>query len=120
LKRKDIQELFRFIDWMMELPAAVAQQFWHDVQDFEKEKQMPYVSSVERMARAEGQREGREEGLREGLLSGLGLGLELKFGDKGKTLMSRIRRVKDVSALRALQNALKAANTLEEFRQALR
>jgi predicted transposase YdaD len=127
LDRKDIQELFRFIDWMMELPAEATKQFWHDVQDFEKEKKMPYVSSVERMARAEGhkegqkegQKEGREEGLREGLLGGLALGLELKFGDKGKKLMSRVRRVKDVSALQALLNALKTAKSLEELRRAL-
>jgi len=68
---------------------------------------MPYVTSVERMAKAEG------------LQEGMALSLELKFGSKGKKLMRQIRRINDVSVLQALQRALKRAKTLDEFRKAL-
>jgi len=114
LQRKDIEELFRFIDWLMVLPDGLDRQFWLEVQQYEKEKQMPYVTSVERMA--------KEEGLQEGMApakEGLNLALELKFGSKGKKLMNQIRRINDVSALQALQRALKKAKSLEEFRKAL-
>jgi hypothetical protein len=39
--REDIQQLFRFIDWLMELPEDLDEQFRQDVQQFEEEKQMP-------------------------------------------------------------------------------
>jgi hypothetical protein len=108
-----VQELFRIIDWLMELPAGLESQFWQDMEQYEKE--MPYVTSVERMAL----QRGREEGLREGLLKGLALGLELKFGAGGKRLMTRIRRIDNVDKLEALQQALKTAASLNELRQAL-
>ena len=55
--------------------------------------------------------EGRQEGIREGLLSGIELGLELKFGDEGLRLLSEIRAIEDIDVLKALQQALKTADT---------
>jgi hypothetical protein len=115
LKREDVQQLFRFIDWMMELPEGPDKQFWHEMQQYEKEKQMPYVTSIERLAL---QRE-RAEGLREGLLKGLALSLALKFGPGAKKLMTRVRRIKDVAALDALYRTVETASSLDEVRQAL-
>lgn len=112
LQREDVLQLFHFIDWMMDLPEALSQQFDQAIREFEKEKRMPYISSVERNA--------REQGLREGLLEGLALGLELKFGARSsKRLMSRVRRVEDVATLQALHQALKTAASLDELRKAL-
>ncbi|MBY0522636.1 MAG: hypothetical protein K2R98_04535 [Gemmataceae bacterium] len=119
LQRADIVELFRFIDWMMDLPRAMKQQFEQAVHEFEKEKQMPYISSIERSAIQKGLERGREEGLREGLLAGLALGLELKFGARGKRLMARVRRIEDVAALQSFQLALKSAASLDELRKTL-
>jgi len=59
----EIRRLFRVIDWMMDLPTDLEIQFKSDLESIEKEKQMPYVTSVERLAKAEGLEEGREEGV---------------------------------------------------------
>jgi predicted transposase YdaD len=119
LERADILELFRVIDWMMDLPEPLALQFEQDFHDLERESEMPYVTSIERRAMERGREEGREKGLREGLLKGLALGLELKFGARGKRLMARLRRIEDGATLAALHEALKTAASLEELRQAL-
>jgi len=61
--RERILSLFRFIDWLLALPAEQETLFWRDVQEYEEERTMPYVTSVERIGLARG----REEGLREAL-----------------------------------------------------
>jgi len=47
-ERGTILELFRVIDWMLQLPAALEAAFRHDLYAFEESKQMPYVTTVER------------------------------------------------------------------------
>ena len=77
---------------------------------------MPYLSSVERLAREEGREEGRETGLQEAIA----LGLERKFGAAGKKLLPRIRALHDLTQLRALVEALVTADDLDTIRRLLR
>jgi len=39
--RNDILELFRFIDWMMQLPGELDERLWTEIQQHEKVKQIP-------------------------------------------------------------------------------
>ena len=55
--REDIANLFRFIDWIMILPEGLDRSFWTELQNYEKERRMPYITSVERI----GYERGREE-----------------------------------------------------------
>lgn len=57
-----MQGLFRLLDWVLALPAPLEYTFKQDLARFEKEKSMPYITSVERI----GRKEGREAGLKEG------------------------------------------------------
>jgi hypothetical protein len=59
MSRDDVLQLFRIIDWMMDLPAALEQIFKQEAEQIEQEIHMPYVTSVERLAKEEGQIEGR-------------------------------------------------------------
>jgi hypothetical protein len=61
--RQDIIKLFRFLDWILELSEDLKQEFKNDLKRYEQEKQMPYITSIERMGIEEGRKEGRKEGL---------------------------------------------------------
>ncbi len=103
--RSDVINLFGFIDWVMSLPASLEQEFRQEIQQFEAERRMPYITSVER------------SGIRQGLLEGIELGLELKFGSEGLAILPEISGLLDVEQLRAILSGLKTVNTLSELRQ---
>jgi len=44
--RQDILELFRFIDWLLVLPEELEVEIEHEITTLEKEKTMPYVTSI--------------------------------------------------------------------------
>jgi Domain of unknown function (DUF4351) len=55
--RRDIRNLFKFIDWVMILPESLDQEFWSDLQNYEEERRMPYITSVERIGYERGRKE---------------------------------------------------------------
>lgn len=62
LKAEDVRKLFRVLDWMMQLPADIEIEFRQQLEQYEQENRMPYITSIERMAKQEGLVLGREEG----------------------------------------------------------
>jgi hypothetical protein len=48
--RQDIMELFLFLDWLMELPKDLKREFKAELEQYEQERQMRYVSSIEEIA----------------------------------------------------------------------
>ncbi len=58
----EIRQMFRVLDWMMDLPPELELQFKVALEQIEEEKKMPYVTSVERLAKEEGREEGIQIG----------------------------------------------------------
>ncbi len=54
----EVREIFRFIDWMMSLREDLSEKFEQELTDLEESLNMPYVTSVERIAEARGRTEG--------------------------------------------------------------
>jgi len=52
---------------MMQLPDDMEQAFWEEIQQYEEDKHMPYVTSVEKIGYQRGVLSGNLEGLREGI-----------------------------------------------------
>jgi hypothetical protein len=50
---QDILELYNFLDWLMNLPEELAQQFETEIDQFEETRRMKYVSTRERRAIAQ-------------------------------------------------------------------
>lgn len=55
---QEVRELFRLIDWMMHLRGDLNERFKRELEQLEEDLQMPYMTSVERLAKAEGKAEG--------------------------------------------------------------
>ncbi len=113
-KRKDVINLFRFIDWLMDLPKELAE-FWRELSQLEEEKKMPYVTSVEKI----GFEKGEKIGLRKGLIEAIELGLSIKFGDKGLRFLPTIQELKDIGRLEMIIETIKASDNLSEIESAL-
>jgi len=110
--QQQVRQLFRFIDWLLLLPVGVEQTFRTELHAIEGEKQMPYITSVERLAREEG----IEQGKRSGLLLGLESLLRLKFGQAGHVAFEEVRQIEDVALLEALLRQVPTATSLDEAR----
>lgn len=105
---------------MMDLPRELEKQFRARLETFEQEQAMPYVTSIERLAKEEGIEEGlsrgRAEGQRRALEDGIEALLEVRFGDAGAQLLPEIRSLADVRLLQTVLSTLKTAATTEEIR----
>jgi SOS response regulatory protein OraA/RecX len=113
--RQDILELFRLIDWLVNLPEAAEQEFKKEIQDFEEENQMPYITSVERLARQEGVSQGIAEGIiqqrREDVLEVL----EVKFGEIPTEVIQKVNEIEDPTLLKTLHRQAIALGSVEQF-----
>ncbi len=117
--KDQVFQLLRVIDWMMDLPAPLAYQFREELDQFEsEEKNMPYVTSMERIAKEEGREEGREEGAVTTLRQTINLMMSVR-GFSGKPLCDRVRELSDPHLLEQIQNGLILGQTLEEIERLL-
>jgi hypothetical protein len=96
--RQEIQDLFRFVDWIMQLPKPLEIEFWQDVLAYEEERKMPYITNLERALAEQSREEGREEGRKEMIMNMLrqNLSLEVIVQASGRS----------IEAIQALQNKL--------------
>jgi hypothetical protein len=102
---EEVRQLFRFIDWMMDLPKPLDKLFWDEIHHYEEEKRMPFITTPERL------------GLEKGLLLGIEACLKVKFGPEGLKLLPEIRQLEDVPLLQTVLEAIETAPTPEELRR---
>jgi hypothetical protein len=61
-ERQQIVDLYRFIDWAMILPEAQEREFWQQLQAYEEETKVTYVTNAERFGFERGIQAGIQEG----------------------------------------------------------
>jgi hypothetical protein len=104
-----VRQLFRLIDWIMDLPAELQRDFRERVFQWEEEQRMPYVTSIERLA--------KEEGRWETIQESIATSLHIRFGAPGKRLAAKVRKITDLDQLRALFQTILKAESLAEVRR---
>ncbi|WP_017327926.1 DUF4351 domain-containing protein [Synechococcus sp. PCC 7336] len=96
-EREAIVNLYRFIDWIIQLPAELELEFRTELEQWEQEGRMPYLSTIERMARQEG----------------------LEQGERALILRQLARRFGEMSAQRQARIEALALPQLEELGEVL-
>jgi hypothetical protein len=100
-----VRQLFKLIDWMMELPSPLAYEFWKELKQYEEKEHMPFITTPERFGRAEGRLEGIEAIL------------ELRFQDAGLQLMPEIRLIDNPEKLEKILHAAKTVASPDDLRK---
>lgn len=67
--KQRILDFFMIIDWLMHLPTEFTVQFKTELHRLEEEDKMRYVTSIERLAMAEGMQQGMQQGILHAILS---------------------------------------------------
>ena len=113
----EVRQLFRMIDWMVNLPKPLELSFCREIEHYEEEKHMPFITTPERIGREEGRTEGLIKGRIEGLIKGIEVAVELKFGEAGLRLMPEIQAITDAAKLEAILRAIRTAAGPEDLRR---
>lgn len=117
--RRYIVALFTFIDWVLQLPKELEQQFRQDLEALEGETNMPYITSIERMAREEGEAKGFEQGLERGIEQGLARSLLTvlthRFGPLDAGVRARINEADPLILENWLNSALEVPKLADLF-----
>jgi hypothetical protein len=106
--RDDILELYRFIDWLIDLPTPLEAAFQAELAAYEGERTMQYVSTIER----QGIQKGREEGERSLILRQL----TRRMGELPESLVQQVNTL-SVESLEALGEDLLDFRDLEALEQ---
>lgn len=95
-KKEDILLLFEYIDWMIQLPKELEQEFLQEHEEMEKERAMKYRTMSERILQERG------------MMSMLFDLLETKFGPVDDEYREKIEKADDKTLQRWGRNTLKA------------
>jgi len=100
------------------LPAERESALWREIRSWEEERQVPYITSVERIGRAKGLEEGlergREEGIEQGQRDMVRRAIMQRFGAIPAGLGTRIAEA-DRDGLTALFDKALAAGGIDEI-----
>lgn len=114
LSRQEILAFFRLIDAVLSLSTERRMSFQTRVEDYEKEMDMPYITSFEQS----GIEKGRAEGRREALLETLTSLLEARFGEPALAVCELLSEV-DLEELKSLPLLAATDESLDQFRARL-
>ncbi len=113
--REDILELFRFIDWLMALPEELEHRFDEEIMHYEEEKQMTYITSVERIGIQKGIQQGMLQKAQEAVLDVLGT----RFATVSSSIVGTIHKIEDLSLLKQLHKQAITVDSLSAFEETL-
>ncbi len=104
--REMVIQLFWLIDWMMILPEELKRQFQTEVYNYEEEKKMPYVTSIEQIGIEKGKQIGLTEGEQIGIVKSAHESiltvLETRLENVPKNIVDAVSKIDNIQSLKQL------------------
>ena len=111
--KQRIIDLFSVLDWMLQVPPELQRQLWHDIDQLERNRPIPYITSVERMGIEKGLLQSRQEGRQEGEVTLLERLLSKRFGPLEEATRSRLNNA-TLEQIESWAERVLDAKTLED------
>ena len=100
-------KLLRFMDYVLRLPAGLAERYRGELARLEEDCGMPFLTTFEQKA--------LEQGLRQGVINALRQTLEVRFGDVPASLLERIEQTKTLEEVAAIHRQALTADSINEL-----
>ncbi len=100
-----VRQLFKLIDWMMDLPKPLAQEFWTEVKQYEEKELMPFITTPERYGRIDA------------FVESVETILEARFPAACNELIAEIRPITDHDQLKEIVRAAATVSSPDELRK---
>ncbi len=101
----------------MVLPPGLEQDFRVEYKRYQEEQKMPYITSIERLAKEEGKEEGRTEERLVTTRQHIIAILTMRFGQVPESLTSKINQIEDLAQLEQLHLKTVTILSLADFEQ---
>lgn len=111
--RGSVLELYRFIDWLLELPKPLEEQFEAELTQYEEQQKMPYITHIERNSFERGVQQGIQQGVQQGEVTVLKRQLTRRYGALPKWAVERLEEATS-DELETWAERLLEAGSLEE------
>jgi hypothetical protein len=118
--KQEIVDLFRFIDWIMDLPEGRERLFWEELAKYEEGKKMAYVSSVERIGMEKGLQKGIQQGMIKEAREMVQEAISSRFGNVPEDIAREIDGFENRDILKVLLRQAIVCSDLTVFRKALK
>ncbi len=115
--KRAILDLYSFIDWVMALPKPLELQYMQEIEQFEEEKKMAYITSAERIGIERGLEQSIHQGIHQGERTLLLRLLQRKFGEVPAYYHGLMDRANPETLLK-WADLLITANSLDEIFEA--
>lgn len=111
--RNDIVQLFRVIDRMMALTRELQQQFKQEVDRYQEERKMRFLSRIEEDAIEEGIQRGILQAVRGDVIEIL----QMRFQEVPPEFSEALNKINEVSILKQLHRQAITVSSISEFQQ---
>jgi hypothetical protein len=112
-ERQQILDLYRFIDWIIILPEEIEREFWRELQTYEEERKVTYVTNAERFGFERGIQEGEQRGEQRGRQAGI------QEGELVLVIRQLTRRIGPIAPTQETQIRSLSLTQLEDLGEAL-
>ena len=120
-KKQDISNLHHLVDWLITLPDKLEIQYAQTVKSIEENREVKYITSIERISMQQGVQQGMRQGVQQGVQQGIQIGqlnvfvqlLECRFGKISENYREKITQTSEEDMQSLVGRAL-TADTLED------